>query len=62
MDQSIELNYTQEMEKAMHQNHGCGYAAYGIDMSERLKVERTREQSHKDGMALVTDINRQVHR
>lgn len=62
MISGLELNYTTEMEKAMHQNHGVGYAEYELNLSRRLKVERDRYKSYLDSKMIVSEIDRQVHR
>ncbi|SEO71168.1 hypothetical protein SAMN04488134_11179 [Amphibacillus marinus] len=62
MINKLELNYTAEMEKAMYQSHGIGYAKYERNMDERIKVEQSREYSHRASLDIVNDIERQVHR
>ncbi|BBP92141.1 hypothetical protein BsIDN1_57590 [Bacillus safensis] len=42
------MDYTAEMEKAMHQAHGMSYAEYERDHDLRMKVEYKREQSYRD--------------
>lgn len=59
---NLALTYTSEMEKAMQQNHGLGFAEYERKLNQRLKIEREREKSHRDGLKAVTKMNRQVHR
>lgn len=62
MVSKLELNYTTEMEKAMHQTHNCCFAKYEADIEKRIEVEKQREKSHQQGMYLVNEMNRQVHR
>ncbi|THE14210.1 hypothetical protein E1I69_05200 [Bacillus timonensis] len=57
----IRLNYTGEMEKAMHQAHGIGYEDYCRKFKERLRVEKTREQEYKQGRMIVAQFDRKVH-
>ncbi|MBM7570981.1 hypothetical protein [Aquibacillus albus] len=58
----LNLNYTSEMEKAMYQSHGVGYAEYERKLNHRLKVERNREHSHKEGQQVKIEMDRLVHR
>ncbi|MDC3417886.1 hypothetical protein [Aquibacillus salsiterrae] len=58
----LELTYTPEMEKAMHQSHGVGYAEYARKLNQRLKVEKKREKSHKQSQEVVNEMDRQIHR
>ncbi|WP_196121230.1 hypothetical protein [Anaerobacillus alkaliphilus] len=44
------------MEKAMRQSHGIGYADYNRKLENRLRVERRREQDHKESMQMVSNI------
>ncbi|WP_053218750.1 hypothetical protein [Virgibacillus senegalensis] len=61
-DSGIGLNYTSEMEKAMHQNHGIGYAEYERKLEKRLEVEKEREDSYRKSRRVVAEVERQVHR
>ncbi|MFC4403479.1 hypothetical protein [Gracilibacillus xinjiangensis] len=58
----IRLNYTTEMEKAMQQAHGVGYAEYSRKLSERLKVEKERENDYEKSQRVVNDVERLLHR
>ncbi|WP_067843994.1 hypothetical protein [Amphibacillus sediminis] len=58
----LELSYTPEMEKAMHQSHGCCYARYETDMNKRLEVEQAREVDHQKGLEIKAELDRQAHR
>lgn len=58
----LALNYTTEMEKAMQQNHGLGYAEYERSLEQRLEIEKKRERSHKNGLKIVTEMERKAHR
>ncbi|MFB1051183.1 hypothetical protein [Paraliobacillus sp. JSM ZJ581] len=59
---NLALNYTSEMEKAMQQNHGVGYAEYGQNLEKRLEIERKREKSHRKCLKIVTEMEQQAHR
>ncbi|AKC67312.1 hypothetical protein B2I20_08200 [Bacillus stratosphericus] len=57
-DQStLGLDYTAEMEKAMHQSHGMSYAEYERDHDLRMKVELKREQSYRDEKRQLAKMN-----
>ncbi|WP_222599359.1 hypothetical protein [Aquibacillus kalidii] len=56
------MNYTSEMEKAMHQTHGVNFAEYSRKLSHRIKVEKAREKSHKQSMKVYNEIERLAHR
>ncbi len=43
----LDLDYTSEMEKAMHLSHGIGYEEYGRRLETRMKVERQRELDYE---------------
>lgn len=49
----IKTNYTSEMEKAMQQNHGIGYAEYNLSLKKRLQVEKNREQDYQISKKIV---------
>jgi len=55
------MNYTGEMEKAMHDAHGIGYEAYCMKHKLRMKVERRREKDYLRSQRIVADIDRKVH-
>ncbi|WP_179107339.1 hypothetical protein [Sediminibacillus massiliensis] len=56
------MNYTSEMEKAMQQNHGIGYAEYGRKLDKRLEVEKEREKSYEKSRQVVNEVERKIHR
>ncbi|WP_202595692.1 hypothetical protein [Pontibacillus yanchengensis] len=58
----MNLNYTNEMEKAMHQSHGMGYAEYSRRLDQRLKVEQRRQQEFEQSQKIVAEVDRKIHR
>nr|WP_304216012.1 hypothetical protein [Fredinandcohnia onubensis] len=52
------MNYTGEMEKAMHQAHGIGYKDYCRKFKERMRVENNREQDYKQGLMIIAQIGK----
>ncbi|WIF97429.1 MULTISPECIES: hypothetical protein [Pontibacillus] len=58
----MNLNYTSEMEKAMHQSHGIGYQEYSRRIDQRLKVEQRREAEYQASRQIVAEVDRQIHR
>ena len=42
----LQLNYTSDMEKAMHGAHGVGYETYSRKHEVRMKVEKRRQEEH----------------
>ncbi|GGM35765.1 hypothetical protein GCM10011351_22300 [Paraliobacillus quinghaiensis] len=59
---NLGLTYTGEMEKAMQQNHGIGFAEYERKLNNRLQIEREREKSYKQASRVVNEMERKVHR
>ncbi|GAK10167.1 hypothetical protein [Geomicrobium sp. JCM 19038] len=41
------MNYTELMEKAMHQAHGVSTQEYQSDVEKMIEVEKKREQSYE---------------
>lgn len=58
----LNLNYTAEMEKAMQQSHGMGYAEYSSKLDKQLTVEQRRQQSYEESQRIVATLDRQLHR
>ena len=52
------MNYTSEMEKAMHQSHGMGYQEYSCKLDQRLKVEQKRQEEYELSRRMISDIER----
>ncbi|WP_078412536.1 hypothetical protein [Priestia abyssalis] len=50
---TLDLTYTSEMEKAMFQSHGMGYAEYSRKLDQRLKVEQEREQDYLQSRRII---------
>ena len=55
MIQSLDLNYTGEMEKAMQKAHGIGYAEYSRSYEKRIEVEKARELDYKRSKRIVQE-------
>ncbi|MCA1033883.1 MULTISPECIES: hypothetical protein [Bacillaceae] len=55
------MNYTSEMEKAMHSAHGVGYEVYSRKHDVRMSVEKRREQDYLKSQRMVADLERKVH-
>lgn len=49
---------TNEMEKAMHQTHGFGYAEYNRSLEKRMKVEASRERDYKLSCQLAAEFHK----
>ncbi len=45
----------------MHQAHGIGYADYCRKFTERLRVEKSREEEYRQGQMIVAQFDRRVH-
>src|SRR5699024_4487099 len=56
------MNYTPEMEKAMHQSHKMGFAEYSRNLDNRLTVEKRRQQEYEKCKHIVAEIDSQIHR
>lgn len=56
------MNYTPEMEKAMHQSHNMGYAEYGRKLDNRLTVEKRRQREYEQCKHIVAEFENQIHR
>jgi hypothetical protein len=54
----LQMNYTSEMEKAMHGAHNVCYATYCRKHEVRMRVERRREQEYIQSQRLVADLTR----
>lgn len=59
---SLDLKVTPEMEKAMQQNHGVGYAVYEMKLNQRMNVEKEREKSYLKSLEVNKEMSRKVHR
>ncbi|MDC3412341.1 hypothetical protein NC797_00405 [Aquibacillus sp. 3ASR75-11] len=56
------MTYTAEMEKAMQQSHGVGYAEYSRKLEKRLDIEKKRQSSYKRSQQIYAEVDRQLHR
>ncbi|UOQ46027.1 hypothetical protein MUN89_08970 [Halobacillus salinarum] len=56
------MNYTAEMEKAMHQAHNLSFAEYSRKLDTRLEVEQRRQREFEQSQKMVEDMDRQLHR
>ncbi|WP_203363199.1 hypothetical protein [Bacillus sp. REN10] len=57
MFNSLNLTYTEGMEKAMHGAHGVGYEVYSRNHQVRMSVERQREKNYLKSRRIVADFN-----
>ena len=57
----LHLNYTSEMEKAMHRAHGVGYQVYCLNQDVRISVEKKREQEYLKSQQIVAQFDRKIH-
>ncbi|WML50733.1 hypothetical protein RCG23_15830 [Neobacillus sp. PS3-34] len=57
----LQLNYTNEMEKAMQSAHGVGYAVYSQKHDVRMEVEQRREEDYLKSQRIVADLDRKAH-
>jgi len=57
----LHLNYTSDMEKAMHGAHRVGYELYCRKHEIRMKVEKRREADYVKSQRIVADIERKIH-
>jgi hypothetical protein len=56
----LELNYTTEMEKAMHNSHGIGYAEYSQKLEKRMDVELSREEDYRKSQLIHAEVVRRM--
>jgi hypothetical protein len=56
----LDLNYTSEMEKAMHLSHGIGYAEYAQKHEKRMDVEMSREADYRKSQLIYAAIARKL--
>ncbi|MBH0231019.1 hypothetical protein LCL89_10825 [Halobacillus yeomjeoni] len=56
------MNYTAEMEKAMHQAHNMGYAEYSRNIDNRLKIEVKRQREFEQCKQMLSQVGPQLHR
>jgi hypothetical protein len=52
----IDIKFTSEMEKAMHQFHGMGYNEYRRTHKKRMKVERKRERNYRSSQIVTANL------
>ncbi|WP_226580250.1 hypothetical protein [Halobacillus litoralis] len=56
------MNYTSDMEKAMHQAHNMSYAEYSSNLDTRLKVEEKRQREFERSQKMIAQVDRQLNR
>ncbi|WP_155996950.1 hypothetical protein [Halobacillus karajensis] len=56
------MNYTADMEKAMHQAHNMSYAEYSRKLDTRLKVEEKRQREFEESQKMIAQVDRQLHK
>lgn len=57
----LKLNYTSEMEKAMHGAHGVGYAVYCQKHEVRMQVEQKRQMEYAQSQTMLANLERRFH-
>ncbi|MED3573772.1 hypothetical protein ACTHO0_15080 [Cytobacillus praedii] len=57
----LQLNYTSDMEKAMHGAHGVGYETYSRKHEVRMKVEKRRQEEHIKCQQMIANLEKKVH-
>ena len=58
---TLDLNVTSEMEKAMQSSHGIGYSEYSRNLDLRIEVEKERDREHVKCNKMVQDLQRKIH-
>ena len=58
---TLDLNVTSEMEKAMQLSHGVGYSEYSRNLDLRIEVEKERDREHELCNHMVQQLNRKIH-
>ncbi|WP_404454022.1 hypothetical protein LG329_04760 [Virgibacillus necropolis] len=56
------MNYTPEMEKAMHQSHKMGYAEYGRKLENQIAVEKRRQHEYEKCKHMTAELESQLHK
>ncbi|MFC7064019.1 hypothetical protein [Halobacillus seohaensis] len=56
------MNYTAEMEKAMHQTHDLSYAQYAGNIDQMMKVEEKRQKEFEQSQKFVAEVDRQLYK
>ncbi len=54
------MNYTQEMEKSMSKSHHMSFTEYERKLSNRMKVEKRREQEYQQCKQVIAEIDNQI--
>ncbi|GIN89037.1 hypothetical protein J6TS1_09740 [Siminovitchia terrae] len=52
----LKIQYTNEMEKALHGAHGIGYETYRHDCGKRIEVEKRREEEYVESKIVAENI------
>ncbi|KQU20370.1 hypothetical protein ASG65_04795 [Bacillus sp. Leaf13] len=58
---TLDLNVTSEMEKALQLSHGIGYNEYSRNLDLRIEVEKERDKEHEKCNKMVLDLQRKIH-
>ncbi|MBS4205225.1 hypothetical protein [Lederbergia citrea] len=58
---TLDIQYTNGMEKAMHGAHGVGYETYKQKHEMRMKIEKSREEEYLKSQRLISDLERKIH-
>ncbi|VEF47069.1 YuzK [Bacillus freudenreichii] len=52
----LKIQYTNDMEKALHGAHGIGYETYRHDCEKRIEVEKRREKEYVESRIVAANI------
>ena len=58
---TLDLNVTSEMEKAMQLSHGVGYNEYSRNLDLRIEVEKVRDREHEQCNKMILELQRKIH-
>lgn len=58
---TLDLNVTSEMEKAMQLSHGVGYSEYSRNLDLRIEVEKVRDREHDQCNKMILELQRKIH-
>jgi hypothetical protein len=57
----LDMEYTSDMEKAMHGAHGVGYEVYKRKHNIRMKVEMKREREYRKSRRMIAGLDSKVN-
>ncbi|WP_173915195.1 hypothetical protein [Halobacillus sp. Marseille-Q1614] len=56
------MNFTPDMEKAMHQTHNISYAEYASSLDQMMKVEQKRQKEFEQSKKFIDEVSRQIYK